>query len=84
MSRIYDALQRADQERRAGQQAESPEIAEPFAVPAAEEAPPASGDQIFEDVALRPWAPSISSLPTLGDNGESIEQFHGLRSQIYQ
>jgi len=84
MSRIYDALQRADQERRAGQQAETPEIAEPFAVPAAEEAAPASSDQIIEDVALRPWVPSINSLPTLGDNGESIEQFHGLRSQIYQ
>jgi capsular exopolysaccharide synthesis family protein len=26
----------------------------------------------------------MESLPTLGDHGESIEQFHGLRSQIYQ
>ena len=26
----------------------------------------------------------MSSLPTLGDRGESIEQFRGLRSQIYQ
>ena len=26
----------------------------------------------------------MASLPTLGDSGESIEQFRGLRSQIYQ
>jgi capsular exopolysaccharide synthesis family protein len=84
MSRIYDALQRADQERRAAQQAEVTEIAEPFAVPAAGEPLPARSDTNFEDIALRPWVPAMSSLPTLADNGESIEQFHGLRSQIYQ
>jgi protein-tyrosine kinase len=84
MSRIYDALQRADQERRAGQQAEIPQTEEPFAVPVDEDATPGDTDAIFEDVTLRPWVPSMSSLPTLGDNGESVEQFHGLRSQIYQ
>jgi capsular exopolysaccharide synthesis family protein len=84
MSRIYDALRRADQERRTQEQPEGMETAEPFAVPGAEEPLPVKADVILEDIALRPWNPSMSSLPTLGDNGESIEQFHGLRSQIYQ
>lgn len=84
MSRIYDALQRADQERRAAQGADVAETAEPFAIPAVEEPSPADRDFVFDAVTLRPWVPSMNSLPTLGDNGESIEQFHGLRSQIYQ
>jgi capsular exopolysaccharide synthesis family protein len=84
MSRIYDALQRADLERRAAEQAEGAETAEPFAVPGAVEPSPVKADVILENIALRPWIPSMGSLPTLGDNGESIEQFHGLRSQIYQ
>jgi len=84
MSRIYDALQRADLERRAAQDAEVTETAEPFAVPTAAEPPLAKSEVLLGDVALRPWTPSMDSLPTLGENGESIEQFHGLRSQIYQ
>jgi capsular exopolysaccharide synthesis family protein len=84
MSRIYDALQRADLERRAAQEAEAAEIAEPFAAPGAEEQPPVKAEVILENIALHPWNPSINSLPTLGDRGESIEQFRGLRSQIYQ
>ena len=84
MSRIYDALQRAELERRAAKEAEGTETAEPFAVPDAGEPPPVKADVIFETITLHPWTPSIGSLPTLGDSGESIEQFHGLRSQIYQ
>ena len=85
MSRIYDALQRADRERRAANPAEVAESAETFAVPVAgDAAPPVLADVSLDNIALRPWTPEMSSLPTLGENGESIEQFHGLRSQIYQ
>jgi capsular exopolysaccharide synthesis family protein len=84
MSRIYDALQRADLERRAAQGPEATESTAPFAVPGTEDPQPVKTDVTLDDIALRPWVPSMDSLPTLGGNGESIEQFHGLRSQIYQ
>jgi len=84
MSRIYDALQRADLERKSAQEPEAIEAAEPFAIPGAGEPPPVKADILLDDIALHPWAPSIEFLPTLGGNGESIEQFHSLRSQIYQ
>jgi capsular exopolysaccharide synthesis family protein len=38
----------------------------------------------LENTVLHTWKPSLVSLPTLGDRGEGIEQFRGLRSQIYQ
>jgi capsular exopolysaccharide synthesis family protein len=84
MSRIYDALQRAELERRAQEQPQAPETPDPFAVPGLGEPAPVSAEVILDDIALRPWNLSMSSLPTLGDNSESIEQFHGLRSQVYQ
>jgi len=84
MSRIYDALQRADLERKTAQEQAATETAEGFAIPGAGETPPVEAGIVLDDITLRPWAPSIESLPTLGGNGESIEQFHGLRSQIYQ
>jgi capsular exopolysaccharide synthesis family protein len=84
MSRIFDALQRAYLERKASQDTDATEIPEPFAVPGAEDLPPVNANVILDNIALHPWNPSISSLPTLGDRGESIEQFRGLRSQLYQ
>jgi capsular exopolysaccharide synthesis family protein len=84
MSRIYDALQRADLERKAAHDAGETETDEQFAVPVAEQLPQVKADIIPEDIALHPWCPSLASLPTVGDCGESIEQFRGLRSQIYQ
>jgi protein-tyrosine kinase len=66
------------------QEMEVPKIAEPFIAPGAEELPPVEDEVNLDNIALHPWNPSLSSLPTLGDRGESIEQFRGLRSQIYQ
>jgi capsular exopolysaccharide synthesis family protein len=84
MSRIYDALQRADTERRAAEETEATNTGEPLAVPGAAEAPQAKADIDLDHITQHSWVPSMDSLPTIGDNGESIEQFHGLRSQIYQ
>jgi capsular exopolysaccharide synthesis family protein len=84
MSRIYEALQRADLERKEAQEMEATKVAEPFVAPGAEELPPVEDEVNLDNIALHPWNPSLSSLPTLGDRGESIEQFRGLRSQIYQ
>ena len=84
MSRIYDALQRAELERKTAQDAEPAEIADPLVDPGVEELPPVRDDISLEGIARLPWNPSMDYLPTLGDRGESIEQFRGLRSQIYQ
>lgn len=84
MSRIYDALQRAELERKTAQDAEPAEIADPLLDPGVEELPPVRDDISLEGIARLPWNPSMDYLPTLGDRGESIEQFRGLRSQIYQ
>ena len=64
MGRIYDALQRADLERRAAQKTEAAEIAEPFAAPGQEDLPPVKTGFALENIALQPWSPSMLSLPT--------------------
>jgi len=84
MSRIYDALQRANLERQSAQQADEGEMAEPFAVQGAEELPPVQKDVLLDEIARHEWNPSVSAFPTLGERGECIEQFRGLRTQIYQ
>jgi capsular exopolysaccharide synthesis family protein len=89
MSRIYDALQRADLERKTaqatGSQAkETEEIVEPLPDNIAEELTPQKTGLSPENVVPQAWNPVMDYLPTLGDRGESIEQFRGLRSQIYQ
>jgi capsular exopolysaccharide synthesis family protein len=84
MSRIYDALQRANLERQSALQADEGERSEPFAVQGAEELPPVQEDVLLDQIARHVWNPSLSALPTLGDSGECIEQFRGLRTQIYQ
>ncbi len=84
MSRIYDALQRADLERQAAQGTDAAENAEPQAESAAADLPQIEAGVSLEKAILRSWKPSLVSLPTLGDRGEGIEQFRSLRSQIYQ
>jgi capsular exopolysaccharide synthesis family protein len=84
MSRIYDALQRADNERKSAQGSDATGFTEPDAVPGAEAMPSIKAEVIIENIAAHSWKPSAAFLPTLGDSGENIEQFRSLRSQVYQ
>ena len=84
MSRIYDALQRADLERQAVQGKDATENAEPYLASGSEDLAPIEAGVSLENTVLHTWKPSLVSLPTLGDRGEGIEQFRGLRSQIFQ
>lgn len=84
MSRIYDALQRADIERKAAQGTDATGFAEPSPVPGAEALPSIRAEVNIENIALYPWKLSRAFFPTIGDRGESIEQFRGLRSKLYQ
>lgn len=83
MSRIYEALRRADLDRESQQ--------DPSVIPgvSAEEptfpaASPNLADLTFEDVVKRAWTPLVEGIPTLLDRGEVVEQFRGLRSHLTQ
>jgi capsular exopolysaccharide synthesis family protein len=84
MSRIFDALQRADLEQKAAKESDNTATAEPFAAPVAEDLLPVKDGIAIDQIAMRSWNPSAASLPTLCDRGESIEQFRSLRTQVYQ
>jgi capsular exopolysaccharide synthesis family protein len=84
MSRIYEALQRADRERQAAQGSGVGQFVEPAAVNDVEEPQPARADAVLENIARYRWKPSIRTFPTLADRGPGVEQFRSLRSRIYQ
>jgi protein-tyrosine kinase len=84
MSRIYEALQRADRERKTGTIAESDLIVEPIALAEVAELPSVDGEFTYERIAPQPWQPSQNALPTLAERGPGVEQFRALRSRIYQ
>jgi capsular exopolysaccharide synthesis family protein len=83
MSRLYEALQRADIERKATPLPEDT-VVESAVIPALEEPRPARPDGALDDIAHYPWNPLASSFPTLADRGAGVEQFRSLRSRIYQ
>jgi capsular exopolysaccharide synthesis family protein len=84
MSRIFEALQRADLERKNSPGAENLEFTEPVIGAAIQDETPAKDDLFLEQIAEHPWNPSIESFPTLEDRGAGVEQFRSLRSRIYQ
>jgi capsular exopolysaccharide synthesis family protein len=84
MSRIYEALQRADRERQAGQEQGVEQFAEPPVAGDAQEPQAAKTDAVLENIAQYRWTPSLPSFPTLADRGPGVEQFRSLRSRIYQ
>lgn len=87
MSRIHEALQRAYLERGGMPVTADFQVAEPDIVPLSSviDPEPIVKAEIDSDKIVRnAWSPSLASFPTLADRGSSVEQFRGLRSQIYQ
>jgi len=84
MSRLYEALQRADQERRNAPPPEEFPAVVPVPVSETEELAPAQIQVPLEQIAHYAWTPSVASFPTLADRGQGVEQFRSLRSRIYQ
>ncbi len=82
MSRIYEALQRADSERKVAPDGKF--IAEPTPFAEVAELPSVGGEFVFERVPEKAWQPSLPALPTLAERGVGVEQFRALRSRIYQ
>ena len=83
MSRIFEALQRADLERKAAPGLNDDPFIEPATVAAEDEAPPVR-EVFLDEIAQHPWKPAAASFPTLADHGAGVEQFRSLRSRIYQ
>ncbi len=85
MSHIYEALQRADLERKAAQESEPKHVAEPlFVAPRIEEPLAAKPELAHDNVAQHLWKPSPLAFPTLAERGAGVEQFRSLRSRLYQ
>jgi capsular exopolysaccharide synthesis family protein len=84
MSRIFDALQRASLERESSPEYERTDSVKPFAAPGEAELPLIEDEILPDRIVRNSWKPMLDSLPTLGERGESIEQFRGLRTQLYQ
>ena len=84
MSHIYEALQRADLERKVAQEPEVKQVAEPVVIPHIEEPPAAKADVVLDNIAQHSWRPSMPSFPTLAERGAGVEQFRSLRSRVYQ
>ena len=86
MSRIYEAIQRADRERNALPQLEVQHCAEAPNVPCIVAVPEIKSEfeLDLEKVARHAWEPIETSLPTMANVGASVEQFRGLRARIDQ
>ncbi len=83
MSRIYDALQRAENERKTKVGEENTSIFGDLAAAALCD-PLAVGDAVdLDNVARYAWTPSVAELPALADRGKCVEQFRSLRSNLY-
>jgi len=84
MSRIYDAIQRADRERNGLQELEEPHRAEAPIAPCIADVPEIKSALDLEKIVHYPWKPLEASLPTLANVGASVEQFRGLRAHVDQ
>lgn len=84
MSRIFEALQRADLEKKSGQASENESFPEPAVVSSAKVLSHTSTAVALDNIARYPWKPSIASIPALADRGAAVEQFRKLRSHVRQ
>jgi protein-tyrosine kinase len=84
MSRIYEALRRADLERKAQLGTELHPVEDAKTSVEFVEHPPTLADVMTGDVAEHPWEPVTDSIPCLLERGVVVEQFRGLRSKLTQ
>jgi len=83
MSRIYEALQRAELDRKGT----SVQLDDTFVAPTTvnePDEPVAHSDLDLNKIPRYAWRPNMLSLPTLAERGEAVEQFRSLRSHVYQ
>lgn len=99
MSHIYEALQRAEAERKSATHDdartndprnpngvfETSTAPSEGAIAIAENSPiPAADSSFLTNIPRRPWNPSFDRLPGLQRNGAGVEQFRSLRSRLQE
>ena len=84
MSRIYEALKRAENERQTDSRSGPACLVETVPVPIDAESEIPAESAFFDQISRRPWSPSQIHLPTLAGSGAAVEQFRSLRSSLYQ
>ena len=83
MSRIYEALQRAETERRNVSHPDAPQsLEQSIAAPVCDRLPALDGIDL-DNLPRVSWTPNLIALPTLADRGKCVEQFRSLRSQLH-
>lgn len=82
MSRIYEALQRAETERKSKEDPEATSVADDSASPTVCDPFPFEETFDIDRVAKYPWSPVLKELPALADRGKCVEQFRSLRSNL--
>lgn len=83
MSNIYEALQRAEDERRNNSAGEQLPPVNPYATSSISEFAGAEDLLDFSKCSPFAWQPAEQSLPTLSERGQCVEQFRALRSHLY-
>jgi capsular exopolysaccharide synthesis family protein len=84
MSRIYEALERAENEHQTDPRSGPAVRVETVPVPTAADSEARADSAFFDHIGRRTWTPSQLHLPTLADSGAAVEQFRSLRSSLYQ
>jgi general secretion pathway protein A len=84
MSHIYEALERAELDRKNAASSEIPMPAFHATVPFEVASVAVSEPEVLPNVAEHAWEPSSPFVPTIEDHNSAIEQFRSLRSNIYQ
>jgi capsular exopolysaccharide synthesis family protein len=84
MSRIYEAIQRADLERNAALGVDTAQFFDDCTPAPIEDPPHEAPSAVPREIAEYPWKPLLESLPTLLERGAGVEQFRALRSHIFQ
>lgn len=84
MSQIYEALERAENERQTDTRSAPSSPVEDVPAPTATNSDTPTNSAFFEKIVCRSWVPSQLHLPTLADSGAAVEQFRSLRSSLYQ
>ena len=83
MSRIYEALQRAEAERTNLVKLGEAPIPNDLTATAISEPVPLQQPINLDDLPLNSWTPSLTELPSLADRGKFVEQFRNLRSHLH-
>lgn len=83
MSRIYEALQRAELERQTSLGSANAQARDQFASPPICDPLPAHEQIDIDRLPRTPWKPSMAELPAMADHGKSVEQFRSLRSHLH-